>query len=180
MARLLYAILLGLVGAGIVHIAILFLLPVYTNQDAWVQLSKAADLNEVVLVGQGHAESRAVGAGNPLLEKAACRFDLSRGVVHVHGDGTVPFWSMSLYDRTGLNIFSFNDRTAPDGLLDFLVLTPDQMLRMRKDLPQEFQNAIFIEADVVEAILVVRAFVPDATWRPQVTAFLKGIVCEQR
>ena len=46
-----------------------------------------------------------------------------------------PFWSVSVYDRSGQNIYSFNDRTPPDGNLDFVVLTPAQMIELRKDLP---------------------------------------------
>lgn len=180
MCKLLYAIVLGVVGAAIVHIVILFLLPVYTNQDAWAQLAKSAELNEALLLEQGGEVSRSLGPGNPFLETAACRFDLSRGAVHIHGDGTVPFWSMALYDRTGLNLFSFNERTATDGILDFVVLTHGQMLEMRKDLPAEFRSSIFVEVDTSEAMFVVRSFVPDQTWKPQVTSFLKGITCEQQ
>lgn len=179
MGKLAYAILLGLVGAGIVHISILFLLPVYTKQDVWTRLSESASLNEMAVLAD-EAARRTVGARNPLFRTAACRFDLSGGVVHVHGAEKIPFWSMSIYDKAGLNIFSFNDRTATDGLLDFAILTPAQMLEMRKDLPQEFQSSIFVEADVGEGMLVVRAFTPDETWDDRVTAFFDGLACEAR
>jgi len=40
-ARLLYAVVLGLVGAAIVHIAVLFLLPRLSERDAWSRLAAA-------------------------------------------------------------------------------------------------------------------------------------------
>lgn len=178
MGKLLYAVALGVVGAGIVHITILFLLPVYTNQDAWTRLAQTVTLNEMAVTGEDAGAGRTIGPGNPLFRSAACRFDLSDGVVHVHGDDKVPFWSMSIYDKTGLNIFSFNDRTATEGLLDFAILTPAQMLEIRKALPQKLESSIFVEADVGEGMLVVRAFVPDDSWEDQATAFLDGLACE--
>jgi uncharacterized membrane protein len=84
---------------------------------------------------------------------------------------------MSVYDRNGQNIFSFNDRTAADGKIDFVVLTPIQTIEVRKELPERFVNAVFVEADIGEGIVLVRAFVPDPTWRPAVEAFLGGLSC---
>ena len=72
---------------------------------------------------------------DPLFSAIACRFDLDDGVVHVQAPGRVPFWSMSVYDRNGQNIFSFNDRTSADGRVNFVVLTPAQTIEVRKQLP---------------------------------------------
>ena len=39
---------------------------------------------------------------------------LEEGVVRIDNAGKVPYWSASVYDRSGQNIYSFNDRTATD------------------------------------------------------------------
>ena len=44
MRRLLHAILLGLLGAGIVHIVVLLLVPEFSERDAWSRLAMASDL----------------------------------------------------------------------------------------------------------------------------------------
>ena len=90
---------------------------------------------------------------------------------------TVP---VSVYDRNGLNIFSFNDRTTVDGRVNFVVLTPVQTIEVRKQLPEEFINSVFVEADIDQGIVVVRAFVPDQTWRSAVADFLGSIACVSR
>lgn len=177
MGRLTYAVLLGLLGAGIVHIAVLFLLPFYTDRDAWAQLSEASDPYAVTAIGSMPQTTPLVRSVDPLFAAVACRFDLADGVVHVEADGRAPFWSMSVYDRNGQNIFSFNDRTAADGRIDFVVLTPVQTIEVRKQLPERFVNAVFVEADIDEGIVLVRAFVPDQTWRPAVETFLGGLSC---
>ena len=43
MTRLFYAVLVGLVGAGVVHAIILLILPHYSDQDAWARLAAHAD-----------------------------------------------------------------------------------------------------------------------------------------
>ena len=177
MTRIGYALLVSLFGAGIVHIAVLMLLPYYTERDAWSQLSQTSDHYAMTKIGGSGATTPLVRSVDPLFSAVACRFDLGDGVVHVAGDGTVPFWSMSVYDRNGQNIYSFNDRTAPDGRVDFVVLTPVQTIEVRKTLPESFVNSVFVEADLGEGIIVVRAFVPDPTWRSAIDDFLSGVTC---
>lgn len=178
MVRLLYAVLVGILGAAFVHIVILFMLPHFTEKDAWSRLASFADPYQVVRLGTGEDEQSIPGFNDPLFEAATCRFDLSEGAVHVHAPGHIPFWSMSAYDRSGVNVYSLNDRTATDRILDFVVISPADMLAMRKELPPEFERSIFVEAPIDEGIVLVRAFVPDATWRPRVANYLDGLSCD--
>src|SRR4051794_18869816 len=98
--RLLYAGLLGLVGAGIVHIAILLLLPGFSERDAWSKLAAAAPLYRPVRAGAIDL----LQSPDPLFEAAACRFDLADGVARLTAKGLVPYWSVSVYDRDGDNV----------------------------------------------------------------------------
>lgn len=177
MTRLLHAILLGLVGAGIVHIAVLVMIPSYSQKDSWSLLSERS--NYYVPTRLDPADGPPLVASlEPLFGAVACRFDLRDGVVRVSGDGDVPFWSISVYDRTGQNAFSFNDRSTEDASLDFVVGTPVQMVELRNALPEAFGDSIFVEADVDEGIVVVRAFRPDPTWSGIVEAFLASVQCD--
>jgi uncharacterized membrane protein len=177
MVRLLHAVLLGLLGAGIVHIAILLLVPEMAERDAWSRMARASDLYRTTRIDAEAGGPAAIGPVDPLFRAAACRFDLSDGVVRVVAPGNVPFWSVSIYNRGGQNIYSFNDRTSATGLLDFTILTPAQMIELRKDLPEELQQAIFVEAPLEEGIVVIRIFVPDESWELVVNRYLAGIDC---
>ena len=128
-----------MVGAGIVHIAVLLLLPLFSERDAWSRLAAAADLY-VMTAADGSDGSRP-RSRRPIrfFRASACRFDLQDGPVRLKADGTVPFWSASIYDRGGQNVYNFNDRTAAGGALDFVIVTPAQMIEMRKDLPAELE-----------------------------------------
>ena len=176
-AKLLHATLLGLIGAGIVHIVILFLLPDMSPRDAWSRLARQAETYQISTYAADSVISGPAGVADPFFQAVACRFDLTDGVTHVHREGRVPYWSASVYDRGGRNLYSLNDRSATDGQLDLVVLTPDQMVDMRKSPVEELQNAIFVEAPISEGIVVIRGFAPDGSWARTVSEYLNAIEC---
>lgn len=178
MLKVAYALIVGLFGAGIVHIAVVLMVPKFVDSDAWSRLAMAADLYRVVRIDPEPGRSPVMRSADPLFSTAACRFDLSEAPVEVHADGKVPYWSVSVYDRGGQNIYSFNDRTAADGVLDFAVLTPAQMVEARKDLSEETIRSVFVEAPIEEGIVVIRVFVPDQSWRQIVSDYLDAVTCE--
>jgi uncharacterized membrane protein len=137
MLRPFYALLIGIVGAGIVHIAVLLLLPQFSERDAWSSLAEAADFYKAVRIDGGDGGTAVVRSVDPLFHAAACRFDLDEGPVHLSAPGNVPFWSVSIYNRAGQNIYSFNDRATERGALDFVILTNAQMIEVRKAVPEE-------------------------------------------
>ncbi|RWP01690.1 DUF1254 domain-containing protein [Mesorhizobium sp.] len=178
MRRLLHAILLGLLGAGIVHIIVLLLAPEFSERNAWSRLAMASNLYRMTRLDAEAGGTPVVKSVDPLFYAAACRFDLSDGMVRVKAPGNVPFWSVSVYDRNGHNIYSFNDHSATGRVLDSIVLTPAQMIEIRKDLPEELQGAIFVEAPIDEGMFVIRSFAPDDSWKPTVSRFLEQSSCE--
>lgn len=177
LARIAYAVLLGLLGAGIVHIAVLLLLPSLSERNAWSLLGAAGGLNRFVTLGADSPAARLVRSADPLFEAAACRFDLGQGPVHVEAPSRTPFWSVSIYNRKGENIYSFNDRTATEGVLDLVLATPVQMLELKKELPPELEQSIVVEVDATDGIVVLRRLAPDATWRPLIADYLSNATC---
>lgn len=175
-AALLHALLLGLVGAGIVHIAILLMVPSYSQRDAWSILSQQANYYTLARLDPPGA-APLIGSMDPLFNAVACRIDLEEGTVRVHGSGNAPYWSISVYDRAGQNVFSLNDRSSADGQVDFVIATPAQMIDLRNALPAAYDRSVFIEADIGEGMVVVRAFVPDESWEPTISRYLDGIAC---
>lgn len=185
MRRFLYAVALGLVGAGIVHIAILLMLPAYSERDAWSQLSRVTGKYSVVRLGGIPGETPIPVSPNPFIEAAACLFNLDEGVVHITAEGDVPFWSVSIYNRNGLNVFSFNDnaaseRAANEKALDLVVLTADQVAGLRNAPTPAFSGSIFVESDSAPGIALVRVFMPDESWEGVVAEFFESMKCDLR
>lgn len=178
-SRLLHAIGLGIVGAGIVHIAVLFLLPAYSQNDVWSQLSANPQPYTPVRL-EADASGRAAALSNPFLKAAACQFDLADGVLHLRAQSRIPFWSASVYDRSGLNVFSLTDRAANGPVLDLVVASPAQMSRLRIGPPEELERSVFVETAVEQGFALVRIFVPDETWEDLADAFFGNLTCVPR
>lgn len=178
MGRFLLSLALGVLGAGIVHIVILLLLPSLAEKGPWQRLDAAAGHYTFVPVNSRNGPSPTIRPVEPFFEEAACRFDLKDGVVHIHAPGHVPFWSMSVYDRRGENIYSLTDRTATDGDLDLVVATPAQLIEVKKDIPNDFEKSIFVETDTGKGIALVRSFIPDDSWGPWIDRYMKSLVCQ--
>lgn len=179
MLKFLYAILVGIVGAGIVHIAVLLLLPQFSERDAWASLAEAADFYKAVRIDEGNGTQPIVNAADPLFHAAACRFDLDDGPVHIQAPGNVPFWSVSIYNRAGQNAYSFNDRITDGGALDFVILTSAQMIEVRKAVPTAYSKSVFVQVPLGEGIVLVRSFVPDQTWDDTTSDFLARLGCSK-
>ncbi len=178
MSRAIYTIVLGLVGAAVVHLAVLLLVPIYSERDAWSRLGERAPLFTLSPI-TGPDSTLFSRAADPLLTAAACRFALGTGIARFAAVGDVPYWAVSVHDRFGQEIYSFNDRTATDRQLDVVIASPAQMVELRKELPEEYENSVFVETDQREGILVVRAFVPDQSWSGVVSKFIDSAVCRQ-
>ena len=177
MRSYLWAMALGVLGAGLVHIAVLLLVPVYSDHNAWSRLAAYGPEDEFHIIDRNDAAEGQTRQIDPLFEMAACRFDLDDGPMHISASGDVPFWSISVYSRVGENVYSFNDRTAIDGQLDLVLAQPLQHIELKKSPPPEIAQSIIAETDIAKGFIVVRGFVPDESWRSTVTDFLKGGRC---
>lgn len=176
MARFFHAIVIGLIGAGIIHIVVLFLIPRMVENDIWTALSEQSQPYSLIGADTLNAQT-GIGSSDPFFYDVACLFDLADGPTRVNAAGTIPFWSASIYDRSGLNIFSLNRHTASDGDIDFVIATAAQMIALRNQLPADFTDSIFVETNIDRGIVVLRGFVADPTWEAQVAAFFEGATC---
>jgi len=176
MRSFLWALGLGLVGAGLVHIVIVLLVPVYADHNSWARVTALGAENQFHLLDQaGPADQRR--ETDPLLLRAACPFDLDNGPVRVFATGSVPFWSLSVFGRNGENVYSLNDRSSVDRRLDLVLAQPLQRIELEKSSVAQKTDSIVAELDIHKGFVVVRAFVPDESWRPIVTSFLHDAAC---
>ncbi len=174
MRRLSYALLAGLIGAGLVHIALIFALPSLLPDYAWDRLAKAADAYVAVPLTTAIDRNPLLSPADPAVRAVACRFDLDDGMVRVSATGSVPFWSASIYDRDGSNVYSMTDRSTLEGGLDFIIIPPQ---RMNAERTSGAARTVYVEAPVSQGIVVVRAVLPDPTWADAVAAFLASTRC---
>lgn len=180
LTRFLYATLVGLVGAAVVHLVIVFLLPLVSANTPWNQIAGQTEENRPYRLPTRTADA-AFGSGvhgtDPFFETIVCRYDLADGAAHLRSTGRVPLWTVNLYDSLGTGFFSANDRLAAGQRLDLAVLNASQLRFVRQSTPTELAGAIIAPADDPRGFAVVRVFVPDETWTGISARFADALEC---
>ncbi|MBO0663297.1 hypothetical protein LQ948_11695 [Jiella sp. MQZ9-1] len=189
MGKLILAILIGVVGAGLVHIAVIFTMPDVARRNAWSRLAEIGTLNQLVRVEALDADPNPALATtdapigdfafvDPAFLTAGCRFSLANGPVRIVASQRDPaFWSASIYNRQGDNLYSINDRSAVDNAFDLMVGTRDQLVDKSaiEDAPE---TQIPVEVEMSSGYMTIRMLVDEESKRPSIDAFISSIKCQ--
>lgn len=192
MGKLLLAVAIGLVGAVIVHIAVIFAMPQLAGNNAWSRVSALGKIYDVVRVEPLRSAGPDVIAPrigsnrhdfafvDPAFVTASCRFSLADGpvrIVSTYDQNT--FWSASIYDKRGENLYSINDRSAVDGVFNLLLGTREQILEVNSDLGTDSdETAIPVEVDLTQGYMTIRVLVDEESKRPFAQEFVDSLRCE--
>ena len=177
MKRTIFFIIGGLLLGGIIHIAIVFMVPYYANHDAWAEMHRFGRDGQFHVLPVPEPGAEPLASLDPRFVQAVCRFSLANGPVRIQAQFADEFWSAAVFDRRGRNIYSLNDRSADRTNLDLAILTPVQMARLRQDPPASLETAIVQELPIDVGFVLLRAFVPDDSLTASVTASLKAADC---
>ena len=148
--------------AGAIHIVIILLVPFFAQSDGWSRLSAVAADNGFAVIPVTAASTDGVQGLDPLFVNGACRIDLAQGPAEITLEARDRFWSLALYDPLNTILFSLNDRTAVDGRLDMLVLTPAQRLELMQNPPPGIEQRIVVDSASEDLIVLLRLFAPTA------------------
>ena len=177
MMRLLLYGLGGLLLGGIIHIAVILLVPDFATRDAYTALGRLGPDGAFHLLPATAPGTAALPDLDPALAHAACRFTLADGPIRIRATLPEEFWSLAVFDRRGSNLYSLNDRTAERSDIDLVIATPLQMLRLRENSTPVLDSAIVVELPLDQGFLLIRAFVPDPTLAPATEAALRAANC---
>lgn len=175
--RALYILVMGLVLAGLVHIAIVLLIPQYGTKDAWAFLSSRTD-NYTFTRLNPRETGAAISEVDPFFTYGVCRFDLDDSGLKMTGPESSSFWSASVFDEDGGVVYSLNNRTAIDNRLDLLILNALQTLELREIQSDEFETSVVIEAGISKGFVIIRVLQPDESWKVNSDAFFNDIRCQ--
>lgn len=176
MARLCYALLLGLFGAALVHIGIILLVPHYTGAALWNELKAEIPAYQfTALPRAGKLAARA----DPFLRQIFCRFNLADGPVRLSAAGAAPFWSLAVYSAKGEALYSITDSSAPGGAVDVIIIDPAEFMDFKHNLPEAYTDSAYAALNGGRNFAVLRVLVPSADWREETDAFLQTAKCSQ-
>lgn len=178
MRKLALAVLTGLVGAAVLHILIVLLVPFFAVNDAWSRLAAQAGPEQFISVDTMLGSDGETPAVDPFTRTVACRFIIGTTPVHIRAEGQIPFWSLGVFDRQSSELFSINDRNAASGAVDVALATPAQMIGLRESIPERLASAVLVEMPVREGYVVLRTVIPDASHESAAAAFLASAACD--
>jgi uncharacterized membrane protein len=177
MLKILYALLVGVVGAALLHLIIILAIPHYSNRDAYsVALSMNAANRFQLIAGNGAV--KAMTNDDPFMRHAVCTYDVSEKPLRLTGFGVVPFWSVAVYDDASNEVFSMNERTSVRGQLDVVVGNAAQLALIRKLQPSDLAGSINVEAPRGQGYVVLRSLMPQPSFRPEAERFLSTASCK--
>jgi len=177
MKRTLLFALGGVLLGGVIHIAVVFMIPYYADHDAWAEMRSFGRDGRFHILPVPEPGDEPLVSLDPRFRQAVCLFGLDSGPVRITAEPGDEFWSVAVFDRRGRNIYSLNNRSADHSQLDLAILTPVQMAQIRQDPPASLETAIVLEVPIDVGFVLLRAFVPDESLAPSVMAALRAADC---
>lgn len=179
MVKLIYCLLLALVGAILVHIAIIFLIPRFDQPQTTKQLELLGQSLDPLVI-KGEAVNPVLSGLNPFFRYRVCLYDLDNGAFQLISTGDVPFFSATLVSENGDVLYSITDRQTIDRTLNVEVRPASEQQRLSKSVSDNTAATDVVPVFVAspKGYAIVRAFVPDQSWTEIADTFLSEIVCQ--
>jgi uncharacterized membrane protein len=176
MRSLLYAILVGLLGAVVLHIVVILMVPVYSGLDAYARVLDLGSPGEFKRLPDKAPET-ALSVSGPFLKEAVCAFSTDDGPVQLSAEGDPPFWSIAVFDSGSNEAFSMNDRTSVNRVLNIVAGTEAQIAALRKIAPDNAANSIMVVLPTTDGYAVLRTLSPEKSLDPDAASFLNAASC---
>lgn len=176
MIRCFYIALLALFGAIIVHIILLFLYPILEQKVFWSEIEQIAPANQFTRLAR---HNTIIKISDPITILALCHFDLTNNPIYFHGEGNVPFWSFSIYDNKGNNLYSINDRTSPDHQLNLVLGDPIQIIDYKQTIADKEKKPVITQQNISKGFAILRILQPRGDWQHNIDDFLYTASCRE-
>jgi uncharacterized membrane protein len=169
--------LAGVILGGIIHIAVILMMPVVSANGLWTRIAALDALNQIVVLPPVKA-----GEANPLqldpeLSYAVCQIDLSKGPGEVSGGLPQAFWSIAVYDRAGTVLYSTTNRAGSGQQLDLGIFNPAQTRLLAQQQLDIAEGLLIVESPEDQIFAVVKLAPPYEVMRPRYEAALADLIC---
>jgi uncharacterized membrane protein len=163
--------------AGAVHIGAILLVPGFSVADGWSRLATIAGRDRFVEIPVADTKSGAVVGFDPLFVNGGCHMDLAEFPFGIAVEARDRFWSLALYDPRGTILFSLNDRTAIEGRLDMIIVSPAQNAQLARTPTEQIDQTIVVESPSRELIGLLRLFAPTDAAREEARRIMNAAEC---
>lgn len=176
MRNLLYAILIGLIGAAVLHIVVILAVPVYSGLDTYARVLDLSDSDNFTPMPDQAGPGGLVVSG-PFVKEGVCAFSTSDGPVLLTAEGSVPFWSVSVFDSGSNEAFSMNDRTSVNGTMKIIVGSEAEIAELKNSASVDLTDAILVVLPTSDGYAALRALAPQKSLEAAANSFLTAASC---
>jgi uncharacterized membrane protein len=167
----------GLVLGGIIHIAVILMLPALSGGGVWAHLAAIGAQNRIIVL-----PAAVPGEPNPLrldpeLTYAVCQVDLRKGPGFVAGSLPQSFWSLAVYGRAGAVLYSTTNRDGIGQNLDLGIFNPAQTRLLAEQKLDVAEGLLIVESSDDDVYVVVRLAPAHQIMRTRYEANLAGLTC---
>lgn len=172
-------VIAALFAIAVLHIATVFTAPSLAMSSAWDRLAPALKANTMIVFPPVTPDAQPLPYLAPDARIAMCLFDTRQGPVALTASLPAPGWSLTLYDKNGLAIYTAAGRPdRPTAVSLLLVPDDDRFMGLTPEaqgLRSPRQNQLRVQA--LRGLAVLRA--PDAgfAYRAHTDAELSAAAC---
>ena len=178
MIRTLIWLLGGAVLGAIIHLSVILVLPSFATQDVWARVTALGPDQEIITLDPVEA-----GAPNPLgldpkLAYAICRLNLEKGPGEVKGALPKAFWSVSIFNRSGISIYSTTNRSGIGQHLELGIFNAAQTRLLAQQKIGVEDGLLIVESPEDDVFVAVRLAPPHHVMLPRYREALLDLSCE--
>ncbi len=180
MIRPLLWLLAGAVLGGIIHIVVILTLPALTEQSLWTRVAAIeADNRMVILPRVGAGEPNPLGL-DPELVYGLCRVDLAQGPAYVSGILPDAFWSVALFNQSGIVTYSTTNRDGIGQTLELGLFNAAQTRLLAQQQIDVAEGLLVVESVTDKLLILVRLAPPHQVMRARFETALTAVTCGTR
>lgn len=180
MIRPLLWLLAGAVLGGIIHIVVILTLPALAEQSLWTRVAEVeADNRMVILPPVQVGEPNPLGL-DPELVYGLCRVDLAQGPAYVSGILPDAFWSVALFNQSGIVTYSTTNRDGIGQTLELGIFNAAQTRLLAQQQLDVAEGLLVVESASDKLLILVRLAPPHQVMRARFETALTAVTCGTR
>ena len=180
MIRPLLWLVAGAVLGGIIHIFVILMLPALAEQSVWTRVAAIdADNRMAILPPVKAGEPNPLGL-DPELVYGLCRVDLSQGPAYVKGSLPDAFWSVALFNQSGIIAYSTTNRDGIGQVLDLGIFNASQTRLLAQQQLDVAEGLLVVESTSDKLLVLVRLAPPHDVVRGRFERSLANVTCGTR
>jgi uncharacterized membrane protein len=171
------AAVLGLVGAGIVHICATFATPYVLGSGAPERLAEELAPNQLVVLRPPTPQTQLIPFQDPHTYHALCRYDVRATPVLVRASLAGTGWTLSIYTASGENFYFVPGQDQRQTEVSALLVPTDDEHTAVASAFQGAGSAIQVPVPAPTGVVVLRAPVKAQGYRSDIEARLAQAAC---